>query len=214
MCFLNDLSPGGSGTRSALTIASASKRCIPGGLFMASPTQEITTSAAASAPHSKPEFKKPATLPPPNLDFYELVETLPAEEQEVLKQVRTFMETKVAAHHHEILGRGCVSLRNLARAQGAKHRWRWDAGLRLPRRKRVAGRLGCDGDGTLRHVHRDVLRCAQRPGNVFHLLRRIRRAKTEVAAADGPVGKDRLLRAHRTASRFRSIRRPDDNGEA
>ena len=62
---------------------------------MASPTQEITMSAAASAPHAKPEFKKPATLPPPNLDFYGLTETLPAEEQEVLKQVRSFMETKV-----------------------------------------------------------------------------------------------------------------------
>ena len=35
-------------------------------------------------------------LPPPNVDFYQLAETLPAEEQAVLKQVRTFMETKVA----------------------------------------------------------------------------------------------------------------------
>src|SRR6201996_6248372 len=35
-------------------------------------------------------------LPAPNVDFYELAETLPAEEQAVLKQVRTFMETKVA----------------------------------------------------------------------------------------------------------------------
>jgi hypothetical protein len=33
---------------------------------------------------------------PPNVDFYELAETLPAEEQAVLKQVRTFMEAKVA----------------------------------------------------------------------------------------------------------------------
>ncbi len=62
---------------------------------MASPTQEITTPAAASAPHAVPEFKKTATLPPPNLDFYELAETLPADEREVLKQVRAFMETKV-----------------------------------------------------------------------------------------------------------------------
>src|SRR5438445_12817949 len=45
---------------------------------MASPTKEI---------------KK--TLPQPNSDFYQLVETLPAEELAVLKQVRTFMETKV-----------------------------------------------------------------------------------------------------------------------
>src|ERR1700744_1069185 len=35
-------------------------------------------------------------LPAPNVDFYELAETLPAEEQAVLQQVRTFMETKVA----------------------------------------------------------------------------------------------------------------------
>jgi alkylation response protein AidB-like acyl-CoA dehydrogenase len=41
---------------------------------------------------SKPQ--KP--LPAPNSDFYELVETLPAEELAVVKQVRTFMETKVA----------------------------------------------------------------------------------------------------------------------
>ena len=40
--------------------------------------------------------KKPAPLPAPNSDFYELVETLPAEELAVVKQVRNFMETKVA----------------------------------------------------------------------------------------------------------------------
>ena len=45
---------------------------------MASPTKEI---------------KK--ALPKPNSDFYQLVETLPADELAVLKQVRTFMETKV-----------------------------------------------------------------------------------------------------------------------
>jgi alkylation response protein AidB-like acyl-CoA dehydrogenase len=40
--------------------------------------------------------KKPAPLPAPNSDFYGLMETLPAEELAVLKQVRTFMETKIA----------------------------------------------------------------------------------------------------------------------
>ena len=45
---------------------------------MASPTKEI---------------KK--ALPQPNSDFYQLVETLPADELAVVKQVRTFMETKV-----------------------------------------------------------------------------------------------------------------------
>ena len=34
--------------------------------------------------------------PAPNSDFYELAETLPAEELAVVKQVRAFMETKVA----------------------------------------------------------------------------------------------------------------------
>jgi hypothetical protein len=46
---------------------------------MASPTKEI---------------KK--VLPQPNSDFYQLVETLPADELAVVKQVRAFMETKVA----------------------------------------------------------------------------------------------------------------------
>src|SRR5437016_13811943 len=40
--------------------------------------------------------RKPAPLPAPNSDFYELLETLPAEELAVVKRVRTFMETKVA----------------------------------------------------------------------------------------------------------------------
>src|ERR1700693_5249690 len=42
------------------------------------------------------ETKKTFALPQPNSDFYELVETLPADELAVVKQVRTFMETKVA----------------------------------------------------------------------------------------------------------------------
>src|ERR1700745_1364126 len=40
--------------------------------------------------------RKLAPLPAPNSDFYELVETLPGEELAVVKQVRAFMETKVA----------------------------------------------------------------------------------------------------------------------
>ena len=34
------------------------------------------------------EIKQPKALPAPNVDFYELSETLPAEEREVVKQVR------------------------------------------------------------------------------------------------------------------------------
>lgn len=50
--------------------------------------------ATASKPIPMPKPQKP--LPAPNSDFYELVETLPAEELAVVKQVRTFMETKVS----------------------------------------------------------------------------------------------------------------------
>src|SRR5213593_4876681 len=42
------------------------------------------------------EIKQHKPLPAPNSDFYELVETLPAEELAIVKQVRTFMETKIA----------------------------------------------------------------------------------------------------------------------
>jgi len=48
---------------------------------MASPTKDI---------------KKSVALPAPNSDFYQLAETLPAEELAILRQVRAFMEAKVA----------------------------------------------------------------------------------------------------------------------
>jgi alkylation response protein AidB-like acyl-CoA dehydrogenase len=47
-------------------------------------------------PAASKEIKQPKPLPAPNSDFYELAETLPAEELAVVKQVRAFMETKVA----------------------------------------------------------------------------------------------------------------------
>jgi hypothetical protein len=37
----------------------------------------------------KEGIKQPKPLPEPNVDFYELAETLPADELAVLKQVRT-----------------------------------------------------------------------------------------------------------------------------
>ncbi len=45
---------------------------------------------------TKIDARQPKPLPAPNSDFYELVETLPAEELAVVKRVRAFMETKVA----------------------------------------------------------------------------------------------------------------------
>ncbi|MGC2571188.1 MAG: hypothetical protein WA364_06720 [Candidatus Nitrosopolaris sp.] len=45
------------------------------------------------------DVKLPKVLPPPNSDFYQLAETLPPEELATLKQVRSFMESKVAPIH-------------------------------------------------------------------------------------------------------------------
>src|SRR5215472_2055394 len=42
------------------------------------------------------DVKLPKPLPPPNSDFYQLAETLPPEELATLKQVGSFMESKVA----------------------------------------------------------------------------------------------------------------------
>src|SRR5499427_5277954 len=49
---------------------------------------------ATTATARKPSSPKP--LPPPNSDFYQLAETLNADELAVFKKVRTFMESKVA----------------------------------------------------------------------------------------------------------------------
>jgi len=44
----------------------------------------------------KKEIKQPKPLPAPNSDFYDVRSTLSTEEQDILKQVREFAETKVA----------------------------------------------------------------------------------------------------------------------
>jgi alkylation response protein AidB-like acyl-CoA dehydrogenase len=51
---------------------------------------------ATSLATAKRDPKQPKPLPEPNSDFYELVETLNAEELALVRQVRNFMETKVA----------------------------------------------------------------------------------------------------------------------
>ena len=150
--------------------------------------------ASLPKPITIPKPVKP--LPAPNSDFYELVETLPAEELAAVKQVRTFMETKVAPVITKYWVEDSFPFELLPALKELNIGRRWVEGLRLQRRKWIASRLGCHGDGTHRYFDRDVLRCAQRPGHVFHLLRRIGRAKTEVASANGSLGKDRLLRPH------------------
>ncbi len=58
-------------------------------------TSKIPPTPAASTASKKP-FLQEKELPAANIDFYELAGTLPEEELAVLKQVRTFMQTKVA----------------------------------------------------------------------------------------------------------------------
>ena len=58
-------------------------------------TETATAAKPSAAPTTAKATKQPKPLPKPNPDFYELVETLPAEELAVIKQVRAFMEAKV-----------------------------------------------------------------------------------------------------------------------
>ena len=54
-----------------------------------------TPGTPASRP-AKTEVRQPKALPAPNSDFYEVYETLSAEELATVKRVRAFMEAKVA----------------------------------------------------------------------------------------------------------------------
>ena len=59
-------------------------------------TETAPAAKPSAVPTATKTIKQPKPLPAPNSDFYDLATTLPTEEREVLKQVRVFMETKVA----------------------------------------------------------------------------------------------------------------------
>src|ERR1700723_3378174 len=63
---------------------------------IATATAQPTTPAALAARPAKTEVRQPKPLPAPNSAFYEVYETLSAEELATVKRVRTFMEAKVA----------------------------------------------------------------------------------------------------------------------
>ena len=128
------------------------------------------------------EFKKPAQLPPPNSDFYELVETLPAEELAVVKQVRTFMEAKVAPVINKYWAEDAFPFELLPGIAELNIVGVGFEGLRLSGRQRLAGRLYCHGDGAGRLLDRDFLWRAQRAGHGLDLSWRIGRAEAEMAA--------------------------------
>jgi Acyl-CoA dehydrogenase, N-terminal domain len=57
---------------------------------------QTATPATPAARPAKTEVRQPKALPAPNSDFYEVYETLSAEELATVKRVRAFMEAKVA----------------------------------------------------------------------------------------------------------------------
>src|ERR1700688_3027508 len=63
---------------------------------IATATAQAATTATPAARPAKTESRQPKTLPAPNSDFYEVYETLSAEELATVKRVRAFMEAKVA----------------------------------------------------------------------------------------------------------------------
>ena len=163
----------------------------------------MPTATAAS------KAKAPKPLPPPNSDFYEVYETLNADELATVKRVRAFMEAKVApvitkywvndAFPFELLpaikelGIGGLAMQGYGCAG-------WKPG---------AVGLCSNGDRTRRPVVRDLLRRACRPGDGLHLHRRIGRAEAKMAAADGALREDRLFRPHGAAGGLRRLRRSD-----
>jgi len=63
---------------------------------IATATAQAATPATPAARPAKTEVRQPKALPAPNSDFYEVYETLSAEELAIVKRVRAFMEAKVA----------------------------------------------------------------------------------------------------------------------
>src|ERR1700726_1228057 len=63
---------------------------------IAATAAQPATSPAPTARPAKTQARQPKPLPAPNSDFYEVYETLSAEELTTVKRVRAFMESKVA----------------------------------------------------------------------------------------------------------------------
>ena len=180
----------------------------------ATATAQSATPATPAARPAKTESRQPKPLPAPNSDFYELVETLNAEELALVKQVRAFMEAKVAPVITKYWVDDAFPFELLPAVKELGIGGLGMQGYGCARRKRGAVRLCPDGDGARRPVVRDLLRRAHRPGDGLDLHRRIGRAEAEVAAADGALREDRLLRPDRAAGGFGRVRRPADDGEA
>ena len=109
----------------------------------------------ATAAALKPSV--PKQLPPPNSDFYQFVETLGADELATVKRVRAFMETKVAPVINKYWVEDAFPFELLPAFKELNIGGLGIQGLRMPRRKPVAGRPGCDGNVAVRCLDRDIL---------------------------------------------------------
>ena len=175
----------------------------------------MATAAAASAGTTVAPAKKPAKpIPPPNSDFYQLEDVLTADEKAIVKKVRDYMDTKVAADHQQILVDDAFPFELLPSFKELQIGGLGYRGLWLRWRKPEAVRLPSDGVGSRRCVFLHLLRRTHRPGHGLDLSRRIGGAEAEVASADGALGKDRLLRPDRAAGGLGNQRRPYDDRQA
>ena len=181
---------------------------------IATTSAKAATSATPAARPVKTEVRQPKPLPAPNSDFYEVYETLSAEELATVKRVRAFMEAKVAPVITKYWVDDAFPFELLPAVKELGIGGLGNARLRLRGRKPGAAGLCPDGDCARRPVVLDVHGRARRPGDGLHLHRRIGRAEAEVAAADGALREDRLFRPHRAAGGFGRVRRPADHGEA
>ena len=94
------------------------------------------------------DIKAPKPLPPPNSDFYQLAETLSPEELAPLRQVRSFMESKVAPIINKYWVEDSFPFELLPAFKELNLGGLGIQELRLQRRKRTAHRSCCNGDGT------------------------------------------------------------------
>jgi alkylation response protein AidB-like acyl-CoA dehydrogenase len=160
---------------------------------IATATAQPATATTPAARPAKSESRQPKALPAPNSDFYEVYETLSAEELATVKRVRAFMETKVApvitkywvddAFPFELL----PAMKELGIGGLAMHGY------------------GCAGGsvGLFGFVQMEMARVDPSFSTFFgvhsgsdglDLSRWIGGAETEMAASNGALGKDQLLR--------------------
>jgi alkylation response protein AidB-like acyl-CoA dehydrogenase len=172
------------------------------------------TVAAPGAAPAKQAVHQPKQLPPPNSDFYELYETLNADELATVKRVRAFMEAKVApvitkywvddAFPFELLpavkelGIGGVGMKGYGCAGGS---------LALLGFVQMEIARIDPSFSTFMGVHNGLAM-----GSIY--IERIGRTEAEMAAADGAFREDRLFRPDRAAGGVRRERRPAHHGEA